>query len=63
MPKLDCGLCGNPSCRTMARKIATGDTKPEQCFNISTRIEYKQNLQKIKQLLREGIEIRAKGTI
>ena len=47
----------------MARKIATGDTKPEQCFNISTRIEYKQNLQKIKQLLREGIEIRAKGTI
>jgi hypothetical protein len=47
----------------MARKIATGDTKPEQCFNLFTRLEYKQNLQKIKQLLREGIEISAKGTI
>jgi len=23
MPKKDCGLCNNPSCRTMARKIAT----------------------------------------
>ena len=63
MPKLDCGLCGNPSCRTTARKIATGDTKPEQCFNLSTRPEYKQNLQKIRQLLREGVEIGAKGTI
>jgi len=47
----------------MARKIATGETKPEQCFNLSTRPEYKQNLQKIKQLLREGVEIGAKGTI
>ncbi len=47
----------------MARKIATGDTKPEQCFNLSNRPEHKQNLQKIKQLLREGVEIGAKGTI
>jgi hypothetical protein len=47
----------------MARKIATGDTKPGQCFNLSTRPEYKQNLQKIKQFLREGVEIGAKGTI
>jgi len=63
MPKLDCGLCGNPSCRTMARKIATGDAKPEQCVNLSTRPEYEKNLQDIRQLLREGVEIRAKGTI
>ncbi|MFB0501832.1 MAG: (Fe-S)-binding protein [Candidatus Bathyarchaeia archaeon] len=63
MPKLDCGLCGNPSCRTMARKIATGDAKPEQCVNLSTRLEYQKNLQEIRQLLREGVEIGAKGTI
>ena len=63
MPKLDCGLCGNPSCRTMARKIATGDAKPEQCINLSTRREYQKNLQHVRQLLREGVDIGAKGTI
>ncbi len=63
MPRLDCGLCGNPSCRTMARKIATGDAKPERCVNLSTRPEYKKNLQEIGQILREGVEIGAKGTI
>jgi len=47
----------------MARKIATGDAKPEQCVNLSTRLEYQENLQEIRQLLREGVEIRAKGTI
>jgi len=62
MPKKDCGLCNNPSCRTMARKIATGDAKPEQCVNL-IRPEYQENLQKIKQYLQEGVEIGAKGTI
>lgn len=62
-PKLDCGLCGNPSCRTMARKVATGDAKPEQCVNMSTRLEYRENLQGISKLLSEGIEIGAKGTV
>jgi phosphate uptake regulator len=47
----------------MARKIATGDAKPEQCVNLSTRLEYQKNLQEIRQLLREGVEIGAKGTI
>ncbi len=47
----------------MARKIATGDAKPEQCINLSTRPEYQKNLQRIKQLIREGVEIGAKGTI
>jgi len=47
----------------MARKIATGDAKPEQCVNLSTRPEYQKNLQEISQLLREGVEIGAKGTI
>ncbi len=56
-------MCGNPSCRTMARKIATGDAKPEQCVNLSTQPKYKNNLQEIGQILREGVEIGAKGTI
>jgi len=47
----------------MARKIATGDTKPEQCVNLSTRLEYQKNLREIRQLLQEGVEIGAKGTI
>ena len=62
-PKFDCGLCGNPSCRTMARKAATGDAKPGQCVNMSTRPEYQENLQKINKLLGEGVEIGAKGTV
>jgi hypothetical protein len=47
----------------MARKIATGDAKPEKCINLSTRPEYQKNLQEVRQLLREGVEIGAKGTI
>jgi len=47
----------------MARKIATGDTKPEQCINLSTRPKYRKDLQEIRQSLREGMEIGAKGTI
>lgn len=47
----------------MARKIATGDAKPDQCVNLSTRPEYQKNLHEIRQLLREGVEIGAKGTI
>jgi len=46
-----------------SRKIATGDAKPERCVNLSTRPEYKKNLQEIGQILREGVEIGAKGTI
>ncbi|MFQ6087082.1 MAG: (Fe-S)-binding protein, partial [Candidatus Bathyarchaeia archaeon] len=63
MPKLDCGLCGNPSCQTTARKIATGDSEPEECLPFSALPEFKENLQKIRQLLHEGIEIGAKGRV
>jgi len=63
MPKLDCGLCGNPSCQTMTRKIATGDAKPEECINLSARPEFRENLQKIGRLLLEGVEIAAKGRV
>lgn len=63
MPKLDCGLCGNPSCQTAARKIAAGDVEPKECLPLSARPECKENLQKIKQLVHEGIEIGAKGTV
>jgi len=63
MPKLDCGLCSNPSCQTMTRKIAAGDLEPEECPPLSTLLEFKENLQKIKQLVHEGIEIGAKGTV
>lgn len=63
MPKLDCGLCGNPSCQTMTRKIAVGDSEPKECLPLSAKPELKGNIQKIKQLAREGTEIRAKGTV
>lgn len=63
MPKLDCGLCGNPSCQTTARKIAVGDFKPEECLPLSALPEFKENLQEIKQLVHEGIGIGAKGTV
>ena len=63
MPKLDCGLCGNPSCSTMARKIAAGDNEPKECLPLSALPRFKENLQKIRQLVHEGIEIGAKGTV
>jgi ArsR family metal-binding transcriptional regulator len=63
MPKLDCGLCGNPSCQTMARKIAAGDVKPEECLPLSALLRFRENLQKIKQLVHERIEIGAKGRV
>ncbi|UCC27477.1 MAG: hypothetical protein JSW29_05195 [Candidatus Bathyarchaeota archaeon] len=63
MPKLDCGLCGNPSCQTMTRKIAVRDSEPEECLPLYANSELKKNTQKIKALVREGTEIRATGTI
>lgn len=63
MPKLDCGLCGNPSCQTMTRKIAVGDSGPQECLPVYAKPELKGNIHKIKQLIREGTEIRAKKTV
>jgi len=62
MPKKDCGLCGNPSCRTSARKIATGDMSPGQCVNLKLP-EYEKNLERIQRILKEGVEFGAKGTV
>ena len=55
MPKKDCGLCGNPTCRTSARKIAAGDMSPEKCFNLKLP-EYERNLECIREILKEEIE-------
>jgi len=62
MPGKDCGSCSNPSCRTMARKIVAGDTKVEQCINLA-RPEYKDNAEKIRKLLEEGVEQGARGIV
>ncbi len=32
LPRLDCGACGSPSCRTMAEDIALGQTTMEDCM-------------------------------
>jgi ArsR family metal-binding transcriptional regulator len=56
--KKDCGVCGNPSCRTMARKIATGDSFPEQCVNIS-----KRKIERIRRILEEGVEFGASAEV
>lgn len=61
-PKLDCGLCGNPSCRTTARKVATGEATVDQCVNLR-RPEFKQNRERILKILEERVEIGAKGTV
>jgi hypothetical protein len=47
----------------MTRKIATRDSKPEECLPLSTQPEFKENLQKIKQILHEGVKIGAKGRV
>jgi ArsR family metal-binding transcriptional regulator len=32
LPGLNCGLCGTPSCKTLANDIASGDAKKTQCI-------------------------------
>lgn len=63
MPKLDCGLCSNPSCQTMARKIAAGNLEPEKCLPLSVLPEFKGNLRKVKRMVLEGVEIGLKDTV
>ncbi len=62
MPNKDCGFCGNPTCRTTSRKIATGDLGVDACVNLNLP-EYKDNKDKILRLLEEGIEIGASSTV
>jgi hypothetical protein len=47
----------------MTRKIAVGDSEPQECLPLSAKPELKGHIHKIKQLVREGTEIRAKGTV
>ncbi len=61
-PKMDCGLCGNPSCRTTARKVTTGEETIDNCVNLR-RPEFERNRERIWEILKEGVEIGAKGTI
>ena len=46
LPKFDCGLCGNPICMVLARRILLGLQNPEDCKFI-----YQENLQKIQDLI------------
>ncbi len=36
LPGLDCGLCGAPTCRDMARDISTGEASSRDCVFLST---------------------------
>ena len=58
MPKKDCELCGYPSCSTVARKIIVGEVRPESCEIIN-----RQNLEKIMDMLKEGVELKARGEV
>jgi len=58
MPKKDCGSCGNPTCRTTARKIAVGELKPDVCINLK-----KENIEAIEKLLKEGVKIGSKAEV
>ncbi|MEE9151513.1 MAG: (Fe-S)-binding protein [Thermoplasmata archaeon] len=46
MPNLDCGLCGNPICMALARRILLRAQKPGECKFIS-----KGNLRKIQEII------------
>jgi len=37
LPGLDCGLCGAPSCKVMARDVADGEASREDCVFLSKR--------------------------
>jgi hypothetical protein len=52
-----------PSCGAMARKIAARDSKPERCLPLIALPRFEDNLQRIKRLLHEGVEVGAKGTV
>lgn len=51
LPGLDCGLCGNPVCLTLARKIAVGAQDPQDC-----KVIMPEDISKIEGLVQEGIE-------
>jgi ArsR family metal-binding transcriptional regulator len=63
LPKLDCGLCDNPSCQTMARKIAVGDADPKECLPLRALSKFKGNLHKVRLLVEEGVDVGARGTV
>jgi len=37
LPGLDCGLCGAPTCKEMARDVSTGETTRDNCVFLSER--------------------------
>jgi len=48
LPKLDCGLCGCPSCAIFAEEVASGQEDKESCiFYTSQRINKLKNLYNI----------------
>lgn len=46
LPKFDCGLCGNPLCMTLARRVLNSAQGPEECPYIS-----KDNLAKVQNIM------------
>ena len=49
LPGLDCGLCGAPTCATLARDVAMGDAKHSDCVLLSNR-----RLEDLRRLHRHG---------
>jgi len=37
LPGLDCGLCGAPTCRELARDVSVGDASKNDCVFLSER--------------------------
>jgi Na+-translocating ferredoxin:NAD+ oxidoreductase RNF subunit RnfB len=35
LPGLNCGLCGAPNCKTLAKDIASGDAQKTECIFFS----------------------------
>ena len=50
IPKIDCGACGAPSCRTLAEDVVQGKAKLNQCV-------FMQDVLMIENLLTPGESI------
>ncbi|MFQ5974862.1 MAG: (Fe-S)-binding protein [Candidatus Hydrothermarchaeales archaeon] len=59
MPLKNCGHCGWPSCSTLARRMAAGDSEVADCVYLNMP-EYAENKAKVKSLLKEGLKIKVR---
>jgi hypothetical protein len=56
LPKIDCGVCGAPTCMTFAEDVVKGEAKPESCiFNLPQ--EFADLSQELSELLEKSVSL------